>query len=143
MLTVGIDTYITEDDFVVWATARGFKLELEPAVGLTRAMDYLSLQPWVGDRTDAYQTLDFPRDGEWSVPQQIIRAQCELALLYDSGTDPMAPVGPDVKREKVDVLEIEYQDGAGSVTSYPAISRLLSPWLPLSRGGVNFDVRRG
>ena len=143
MLTVGTDTYIVEADFVAWATARGFQLELEPAIGLTRAMDYLSLQPWTGERTDAYQALDFPRDGEWGVPQPIIRAQCELALLYDSGTDPMSPVGPDVKREKVDVLEIEYQDGAGSVTSYPVIGKLLSQWLPLSRGGVNFDVRRG
>lgn len=143
MLTVGTDTYISEADFEAWAMARGFELELAPAIALTRAMDYLSLQPWIGEKSDPYQSLDFPRDGSWDVPKPIIRAQCALALLYDGGTDPLAAVGPDIKREKVADLEVEYQDGAGSVTSYPEIEAMLRPWLPLVRGGVNFDVTRG
>lgn len=140
---VGTDSYVSEAELTAYATARGLALETDATVVLIRAMDYLSVQPWGGSKTDPNQPLDFPRNGETVVPVAIKTAQMQLALVYDGGADPLAPTGPAVKREKVDVLETEYQTGAGSSTAYPMIDRLIAPYIAGATGGMAFRVGRG
>lgn len=139
---VGTDSYVDEAELTAYATARGLTLEGDATVALIRAMDYLSVQDWAGYRTVSTQTLDFPRNGETDVPTAIKTAQMQLALIYDGGSDPLAPVGPAVKREKVDVLETEYQVGAGVVTAYPMIDRLIAPYIADAPGAMSFTVGR-
>lgn len=140
---VGTDSYVREAELTAYATARGMALETDATVVLIRAMDYLSVQPWGGSKTDPNQPLDFPRNGETTVPTAIKTAQMQLAIVYDGGADPLAPVGPAVKKEKVDVLETEYQTGAGSVTAYPMIDRLIAQYLADESGAMSFTVGRG
>lgn len=139
---VGTDSYVDEAELTAYATARGLTLEGDATVALIRAMDYLSVQSWAGYRTVSTQPLDFPRNGDTTVPAQIKTAQMQLALIYDGGADPLAPIGPAVKREKVDAIETEYQTGAGSVTAYPMIDRLIAPYLADTVGAMSFTVGR-
>lgn len=139
---VGTDSYVSEAELAAYATARGITLVVDPTIDLIKAMDYLSVQPWAGSKTDPLQPLDFPRGGSTTVPQAIKTAQMQLAILADSGVDLLAPVGPAVKREKVDVLEVEYQDYAGSTTSYPMIDALLRQFLLTGAYGASFAVSR-
>ena len=139
---VGTDSYVSEAELTAYATARGIVLEGDATVALIRAMDYLGVQSWAGYRTVSTQPLDFPRNGETTVPQAIKTAQMQLAIVYDGGADPLAPVGPAVKKETVDVLETEYQTGAGGVTAYPMIDRLIAPYLADASGAMSFTVGR-
>lgn len=139
---VGTDSYVSEAELTAYATARGLTLEGDANVALIRAMDYLGVQDWSGYRTVSTQPLDFPRNGETDIPPSIKTAQMQLAIVYDGGGDPLSPVGPAVKREKVDVLETEYQVGAGVVTAYPMIDRLIAPYIADAPGAMSFTVGR-
>ena len=44
-----------------------------------------------------------------TVPSGIVKAQHVIALSIANGYDPLATIERTVKREKVDVLEVEYQ----------------------------------
>jgi hypothetical protein len=141
-VTVGVDSYVDESQLDAYAAARDITLDGNKSASLIKSMDYLALQSWAGEKTDPGQPLDFPRDGDTVVPAAIEKAQMQLALMVFQGIDLLAPRGPAVKREKVDVLEVEYQDGAGSVTVYPAVDKLIAPYLARSTGYANFAVVR-
>lgn len=141
-VTVGVDSYVDETELDAFASARDITLDGNKSAALILAMDYLSLQSWAGEKTDPDQPLDFPRDGDTEVLAAIEKAQLQLALMVFQGVNLLAPVGPAVKREKVDVLEVEYQDGAGSTTSYPAVNLLIGPYLARTSGSANFAVVR-
>lgn len=140
-LTPGIDTYATVEELEAYASRRGITLTGDPEVQLIKAMDYLEIQNLRGTPESADQLLHFPtiEDG---TPEAIKRAQIVAALLFDSGIDLMAPVGPAVKRQKVDVIEVEYAEGSGR-TNYTQLTGLLKPFMGRSGAGVNFEVRRG
>jgi hypothetical protein len=46
-----------------------------------------------------------------------------------------------VKREKIDVIEIEYQDYSDPTLRYPFVNRMLSPYLLSSSDGGFAQVR--
>lgn len=141
-VTVGVDSYVDEAELDAYAAARDITLDGNKSAALITAMDYLAVQNWAGEKTDPDQPLDFPRDGDTVVPTAIKTAQMRLAIMVFQGVNLLAPVGPAVKREKVDVLEVEYQDGAGATTSYPAVDLLIGPYLERSTGAANFAVWR-
>jgi hypothetical protein len=66
-----------------------------------------------------------------AVPRQIKHANCEAALLYLSGEDPMEALsrGGAIKRTRVKAgpveKETEYSESASSVDRYPVIEGLL------------------
>lgn len=106
--------------------------DAEPAI--LRAMDYVESLPWKGQKTAYANPLQWPRlnvvdrsgytvPGD-AVPQGVILALCAAALVELVTPGALAPAlerGGMVKREKVDVIETEYMDGAPSSTTYPAI----------------------
>lgn len=51
----------------------------------TRIIDRLN---FLGDKTDSAQTLQFPRDGDTTVPDDIKHATSELALALLDGVNP-------------------------------------------------------
>lgn len=106
---------------------------------------------WKGDRVSSTQALDWPRNfvqyadyafitrngsqqiGGYfyypadEVPVEIKNACCELALLAISGL--LSPEqGQAVKREKVDKIEVEYQDYSTGGRMFPAIDGMLAPF---------------
>ena len=138
MATVG---YVTEDELEAYATARGITISGNKAVLLQKALDWLELQPFSGEKYDEDQELEFPRDDDDEVPDKIKTAQMVCALIYDAGGDPLAAISKKVIREKVDVLEVQYSESSSSNDLYPHLSLLLAPYL--TGGGSGFNVVRG
>lgn len=107
---------------------------------LRRATQYMVAvyrQRWQGRRTLSTQALDFPRydvvvDGysvlSNIVPLEVKNACCELALKANDGA-LMVDVGQTVIREKVDVIEVEYDKFSPVQTRYSQIDNLLYPFL--------------
>ncbi len=143
--------YGTEAGLTAYATARGYTLTLAPSVLLNRAHDYLESLNYIGSKTDSTQEAEWPRkdavvDGVTlpsdTVPQDIINAEYQAAIGIDEGADPLAVSSQSIKRERVDVIEVEYQDGTSSAASNPVLRGRLSKYLASSAGGNNFVVTR-
>jgi len=127
---------------------------------LVSATRWLCRLPWIGQRVDATQALEWPReyaldpddpDGNDfdtdELPQAVKDATAELAsLMVAAGTTDIAGLDPNdgVKRKKVDVLETEFFEPFHRVTGldkYPTVSELIADLLE-STGGPSVRVVR-
>jgi hypothetical protein len=144
-IVVGTNSYVTVAEAEAYAADGGDSFTGDVSVMLIKAMRYLNLQNWSGTKTDTAQALDFPRNGDTDVPENIKQAQIVIALTYDGGADLLAPVERAVKSEKVDVIEVEYMDNAASAASYPYINALIGSYLSSNAltGGNTFEVYKG
>ena len=160
------DTYHTNNGNTAWGTASNTAKE----AALRKACRYLDgkyRSRWKGRRVlPVVQVLEWPRGGveapsgagssgsyyydtgftgnvfypSNSIPQRLKDAQCELALrALDGDLASDATIG--VKREKVDVLETEYFQGAvPGQTAFVGVEQLISDYLnPLG----STDLLRG
>ena len=127
------NSYVSEADFATWLTARGYTLTGAAAINLTLAMDYLQTQVYLGVQSNLSQSLMWPRTGVYidgmavasnEIPNYLKIAQMQIAWSIDQGENPMATTSPGIKREKVDSLEIEYQDGIGRGSNVAVVSSL-------------------
>lgn len=135
--------YNDDDDLTAYAAARGVQLVTDPDVLLTKALDWLELQPFSGEKTDPEQALEFPRNGDTEVPTKIKTAQLVAAMIYADGGDPLAAITPKVTEETVfGAVSVKYADGGSSVTLYPQLSALLAPYLKNGGGSSQFQVSR-
>tara|TARA_B100000686_G_C16738759_1_gene945273 strand:+ start:308 stop:790 length:483 start_codon:yes stop_codon:yes gene_type:complete len=110
---------------------------------LIKATDYIEqeyAERFKGALVSDTQPLSWPRDGFIEpnyneIPDKLKQAVCVLAL--EALANDLNPVlDRAVKREKVDVIEIEYMDNARESKSRPAINGLLRPLLNGSRYNV-------
>jgi hypothetical protein len=157
------DTYFSNRGITLWATM----LEAEKEQALRRAVDYLGgvyRLRWKGTRVNGTQALDWPRafvereDYEYAgmngyttiggrfyypsdeVPVEVKNACAEMAFKAASGE--LAPdLERSVVREKVDVLEVEYDRYAPQYKQYRAIDNLLAPFLEAVGGAFRKVVR--
>jgi len=135
--------YATDTELLAYAAARDITLAGSPDTLLTKALDWLDLQPFSGAKTDPGQVLEFPRNGETVVPANIKTAQMVAAVLVDTGEDLMAPLAQRVLSESVaGAVSVTYSDTGRQSTYYPQLAYLLRPYLG-SLGGNIFEVRRG
>ena len=88
------NSYISDADFAAYATSMGVTVSGTAAILLLKA------------RTDA--TVDGFLTPSDAIPKLLKDLQCEVAIAIDSGIDPLADVSRAVKKEKVDVIEVEY-----------------------------------
>ena len=95
-----------------------------------------------GARASTTQALSWPREGvvvdsveilPTVLPPRLKNAQMELAVKA-SASDLLVDETQTVRREKVDVLEVEYAGGSTATVMYAFVQRLLAPLL---RGGVS------
>lgn len=135
---------------------------------LVKATDYLQQvyrMRWKGVRVSATQALDFPRnfmereDYEAStingyqmlggnyyypsddVPIEVVHACAELA--YKANSETLAPdLSRATIREKVDVIEVEYDKSQPQYTKYRAIDNALAPYLATGSSGSFRKVLR-
>jgi hypothetical protein len=132
--------------------------DAEKEAALLRAMAHLEALPWRGDPVSGpvgaagSQALSWPRSGvdlgatTWpddEIPPGVVQSLLEAALVEIVSPGALAmskPRGGQVKRQKVDVLETEWFEGAPSGTLYPAIT---GPLRGLLRGSLTLDVERG
>lgn len=135
-VTIG---YTTDDAFIAFALARGVTVTApNAAIALTKALDYMETRQYKGYKTDDKQVLDWPRQYVYvdnvlldsaTVPSGIIKAQHVIALSIANGYDPLATIERAVKREKVDVLEVEYQPNASATPVLRSINAALSDYV--------------
>jgi hypothetical protein len=157
-LTVGINTYVTVPEANAYFASRLYSDQWTGASGsdketaLTMARRVLERQAWKGSRADADQMLAWPRDGvvdrEGSaisstlVPQDIMDAQCELALanLADDLTGNDDTRG--IRRLKAGTVEVEYDGRAPARALLPDIVLdLLRPYLAQETAGLSIAVQ--
>ena len=153
------ESYISVADASTYFTARGnttwaaLATDALREAALRKATEYMIgayRYRWQGGRVyPTVQALDWPRlgvvvDGAFvdndSVPTIIARACAELALKASS-----AELQPDltqgVLREKVGVIEVEYDRNSPQPTRYAAIDAMLAPFLK-SGGGASMGLIR-
>ena len=141
---VNSDSYVNSTDIESFLSERSILSETlatqaqRESMAL-RAMDYLNTMDYLGKRVSDTQSLAFPRSGITlsdnrllepdAIPSELKQAQMWLIYYIDNGSDPTATQTQLVKREKVDTLEIEYQDGSSfnstSINSLPNVKNLL------------------
>lgn len=129
-------TYHANRGNATWATITTTQQEQ----ALRRATDYLEQvysQAWQGLRINSTQSLSFPRHSvvingyvtsSSAIPQLLINATCELALKAAQG-ELLSDLERGVVREKVGVLEVEYDRYSPEYTRYTSIENMIKPLL--------------
>ena len=138
-VTVG---YTTDDALSAYAIARGYVLSGDSAVNLQLALDWLELQPFIGEKTDPDQVLEWPRDGNTEIPDKIVQAQLEAALVYIKGGDLTASIGKNVIEKTVGPLTTKYAENGPQTIMYPKLSMLLRGYVSNGYGSTQFKVSR-
>ena len=138
-VTVG---YTTDDALSAYAIARGYVLSGDSAVNLQLALDWLELQPFKGEKTDPDQALEWPRDGNTEIPDKIVQAQLEAALVYMKGGDLTASIGKNVIEKTVGPLTTKYAESGPQSIMYPKLSMLLRGYVQNGYGSTQFKVSR-
>lgn len=140
-IVTNANTYVTTTDFDAYLSARGKFLGGNNGTSeqlLLSAMDYIESRDFAGVKNTKSQPLQWPRTGVYvdgflvaddEIPADLKYAQIEVAIAIDSGTNPMAPLGRETKREKVGDIEVEYDDGARSTTELVAVNARLNKLL--------------
>jgi hypothetical protein len=136
------DTYHSQRANAAWALLDTPAKE----AALRKATDYMMGcygSRWLGERVSATQALDWPRFdvvargfsiASDAIPAEVQRACAELALRASSA-DLAPDIGQRTLREKVDVIEVEYDRYSPQFTQFRAIDNLLAPFLD-DRGGT-------
>jgi hypothetical protein len=127
------DSYVADRGITGWAALT----ETVKQQSLVKATDYLEATyraSWKGNRVSETQALSWPRynvvvDGfnypSNVVPPQVVNACIEMALRAAAGDTLLADQGQKVKREKIDVIEIEYQDLLSASESGFGVARVI------------------
>lgn len=143
------DAYFSARNLTLWADAGFSTTEKEGC--LRRATDFLTASyrgRWTGRRASTTQALDWPRldvprseaDGSGfypsdAVPVEVVRACAELAWRAAFGE-----LAPDESRrtirEKVDVIEVEYDPNAPQSTRFRVVENLLAPFVVSASGAI-------
>jgi hypothetical protein len=153
-LTVGTNSYVSVSDAntywldrnnSVWSSLTTAKKE----AALIEATQYLDANYSFIGTQDILRTLAWPRFDVYitkgnlagvsydatTIPPLIKQAVYELAL--EASSERLLPVkdrGGQIKKEKIDVIEIEYYDNAPGSKTYSFVTKLLSPLLNSTPG---------
>jgi hypothetical protein len=144
------NSYVSDADFDTYATDHGAEVEGIAAELLLNAARYVEQLPFIGTKQTQAQEMQWPRFnvyidgfllGNTEIPKLLRSLQCEVALAIDAGDDPLGTVERAVKREKVDVIEVEYANNAAPF-AYNLKIKALERKLTSIRGGISFQVSR-
>jgi hypothetical protein len=134
----GANSYITEAELTQYAEDRAYTITADDNKTLIyKAMDFIESKNFLGKIVEEDQPLSWPRQKVYyrgfllentDIPQILKDAVCALALEIDRGYDPLAVITQAVKRQKVDVIEVEFQDGT-STFSIRSVNAILRPLL--------------
>ena len=146
------NSYISTTNFETYATARSYTLVSGAETLLVQAMDWLESQVFKGVQFTRDQSLVWPRIGVYvdgylvnstEIPQELINAQCEVAMAIDAGYGPLADIARAVAREKVGPLEVEYSSSAAPFVVNRKIQNALWKLLANGHGGNILSVGKG
>lgn len=144
----GANSYVSTTELSTYAANRGLTIAGDTTELLIQAMDYIESLEFIGIRWTKDQPLLWPRvyvyiDGYYQdvthIPIQLKEGQMEVALAIDAGNGPLIDLDPQVSRERVGDLEVEYMKGTFSVTTVRKINAKLRKILA---NGGNIVVRK-
>ena len=151
-VVAGANSYVSEADLTAYASDRGVTLTAATDVLIIKAMDYIESLSFIGDKHTEAQPLQWPRDEVYidryyiereTIPKELKNGVYTAALAIDAELDPLRIIERATKREKVDVIEVEYMDSAASQTIVRTISSALYKILrPGGHGSSAFRVVR-
>jgi len=149
-IVVDANSYVTVAELDSFAALRGVTLptlEADKEVLLISGTDYTETfwNRYQGDTIEQDQSLQFPRTGvsvngflvsSDSIPNTLKNAQMQSAIESIS-TELTPNTGQNILRERVDVIEITYQSGSGSLyqPTFPNVDKYLDPLL-INSGNV-------
>lgn len=144
------DSYFANRGITTWATLS----TAEKEQALRRGCDFLGQTyrgRWAGYRVNTVQALDFPRymmplsDAVYggfgvaayypsdAVPRELVYANCEAAIRAAAG-ELIEDLEPQVASEEVGPLKTSYFQGGSRAKKFPAIDKLLQPFLSSGSG---------
>lgn len=133
-IVTNANTYAAESDMTAAVAYKNITITGEYEQLLLQAMDYIEGLNFIGVKLTKDQPLQWPRydvyiDGYLMstdyIPKELIKGQVEVAIAIDQGQDPLSAIARNVKRKKVEGLEIEYSDNASSTTINRTITNAL------------------
>lgn len=140
------NSYVSAAELSDYALQRGITLTRDLEQSLIRAMDYLESKQYKSELLNNAQSTLFPRMGV-GIARPIKQAQLALATYYDGINPQPEQTTAQIKKEKVDVIEVEYfasEDNTQSSPLLTTVNELLSPYLAGASGlGLNVRVFRG
>ena len=144
------DSYFADRGVTSWAALTTTAKEQ----ALIKGTDYLEQtyrESWKGYRVTSTQSLSWPRSevivdtfpvAANIVPSAIVKACVEMALRASDGEDLIADLGQQIIKEKVDVIETTYAEFGSLSARYPAVNRLVLPYLYSSTSDGGFTQAR-
>lgn len=136
--------YATTEAYEAALTARGITINIPSDQALWLALDYMEGKAYIGEKTDPDQLLQWPRDGETTIPVGIINAQIVAGSVYNEGGDPIGTVGPRVIENTVHgAVTQRFSDSGTSTPIYRKLNAALRPFLSNGGSGMQFEVTRG
>lgn len=141
------NSYVTTAELSAYASQRGIVLNSADLESLLfKSMDVLESKQYKSEPLNDTQSTLFPRMGV-AIPRAIKQAQLMLAVAADTNDLLSATTEQVAKREKVDVIEVEYFEAKDAVNGSPLltlVNELLAPYLASARGiAMNVRVFRG
>ena len=143
-------SYITVVELSAYASARGITIAGDGSQLLLRAMTYLETRDYTGSKNTKEQALQYPRVNVYidefpilttEIPNILKDLLAEVSIAIDGDEDPLATVERAVKKEKVVLIEVEYQDNAAPFV-YNMRIKALERKLLKNTGGNSFAVMR-
>lgn len=133
------NSYVTTAELSAYASQRGIVLNSADLESLLfKSMDVLESKQYKSEPIKADQSTKWPRMG-LGVPRDIKLAQIMLAINADSSIPMTDTPTAAVKKEKVDVVEVEYfEPVSGQSALITMVDDLLKPYLA---GGIGLNVR--
>jgi len=133
------NSYVTTAELSAYASQRGIVLNSADLESLLfKSMDVLESKQYKSEPLNDTQSTLFPRMGV-AIPRAIKQAQLMLAVAADTNDLLSATTEQIAKREKVDVIEVEYFESNGTHSKLlMLVDDLLKPYLS---GGIALNVR--
>lgn len=150
-IVAGSNSYVTGAGLVTYAADRGITITGNAEILVLRAALYVEQLSFKGDKKTKAQRMQWPRYGviidgfsvdSDEIPQQLIDLQYEVAIAIGDGDDPLGTIDRSVKREKVDVIEVEYMDNAVPFAINRKIKALESKLTRANSGGMVVELFR-
>ena len=152
------NSYVTRADYIAYAASKGVTIadDSDADTELVKAAEFIGAHEGnlKGDKVGRDQPLAYPRKGvvlegfTWDadeIPRQVVLCQMALALDIHAGVDlynPPANPGRAAKREKVDVIEVEYFGRAGAKMSRDSTATALLATLLVRSGLMSIPLVR-
>lgn len=157
-IVAGANSYVTGVEYLDWSDARfGNDRSSRPAQSsdadmlVLRAMDYFETLQFIGSKVSSAQSLQWPRTGAVidgftvpsdEIPNEVKISIFELAYSQEQGIGLMNVEERKTKKEKADVVEVEYFESSSGQDYNVAVSVTLQKLLANQLGASNFAVCR-